>query len=341
MERKTTHKFNTQSIVCDVEHVIQKGVYQLLESFMDRYTMLEKTHDQLMRLPTIVDELKHRRSRLYDDAFDVDTDEEVYSPTPQVHDQLFQLTRKLEDMERKYETMMPILDKVLNKLNELSHPVQPPSADVSTIVKSCENEHVVIHVIEEPKLSDIVVKEEKREQEDQVVEESQDELIEEQEEPIEEEEEEPIEEEEQEEEEEEEEEQEQDEVAEEEPIEEEEEEEEQEQEQEQDEVAEEEPIEEEEEQEQDEDPADATECQAVAEEKESEEDVNSVETETKEPEAMSEEEEEDIFEIEIDDKAYCTNDEVNGFIWELTEDGEQGEKVGYFKEEEPFFYADE
>ena len=32
---------------------------------------------------------------------------------------------------------------------------------------------------------------------------------------------------------------------------------------------------------------------------------------------------------------------LNGFIWELTEDGEQGEKVGYFKKGEPFFYAEE
>ena len=47
------------------------------------------------------------------------------------------------------------------------------------------------------------------------------------------------------------------------------------------------------------------------------------------------------FEIEIDDVTYCTNDDENGFIWELTEEGEQGNKVGYFKEGEPFFYADE
>ena len=53
------------------------------------------------------------------------------------------------------------------------------------------------------------------------------------------------------------------------------------------------------------------------------------------------EEDEELFEIEIDDVTYCTNNDENGFIWELTEDGEQGDKVGYFKEGEPFFYADE
>jgi outer membrane biosynthesis protein TonB len=91
-------------------------------------------------------------------------------------------------------------------------------------------------------------------------------------------------------------------------------------------------------------------------EEEADEDENSVETETKEEEeeqaeseqeqAESEQEqaeseqEEELFEIDIDDITYCTNDEENGSIYEL-KDGDVGDKVGYFKEGEPFFYADE
>jgi hypothetical protein len=52
-------------------------------------------------------------------------------------------------------------------------------------------------------------------------------------------------------------------------------------------------------------------------------------------------EEEELTIITIDDVDYCTNDEENGFIWEVNEEGEQGEKIGYLKEGEPFFYADE
>ena len=67
--------------------------------------------------------------------------------------------------------------------------------------------------------------------------------------------------------------------------------------------------------------------------------VDEVETETEVSD--EEEEEEELVEIEIDDITYCTNDEENGVIYELTTDGEVGEKVGYLKEGEPFFYADE
>jgi len=45
--------------------------------------------------------------------------------------------------------------------------------------------------------------------------------------------------------------------------------------------------------------------------------------------------------ITIDDIDYCTNNEENGFIYEINDEGEQGDKVGYLKDYEPFFYADE
>jgi hypothetical protein len=47
---------------------------------------------------------------------------------------------------------------------------------------------------------------------------------------------------------------------------------------------------------------------------------------------------EDFVEIEIDDVTYCTNDDENGFIYKVDDDGTVGDKVGYIKEGEPIFY---
>ena len=71
--------------------------------------------------------------------------------------------------------------------------------------------------------------------------------------------------------------------------------------------------------------------------------MQSQETLARQPQAglTAEEAEEEFIEIDIDDITYCTNNEENGFIYELTEDGDVGEKVGYLKDGEPFFYADE
>ena len=66
-------------------------------------------------------------------------------------------------------------------------------------------------------------------------------------------------------------------------------------------------------------------------------DNDSVDTEKDKEEADDEEE---YTEIEIDDVTFCTNNEENGFIYELN-NGEVGNKVGYLKDGEPFFYADE
>jgi len=75
---------------------------------------------------------------------------------------------------------------------------------------------------------------------------------------------------------------------------------------------------------------------------EEEEEIKSVETETREDlidkEDEDEEDEEELFEIEIDDSTYCTNNENNGFIYELDKDGNVGKKVGYLKDGEPYFY---
>jgi hypothetical protein len=78
------------------------------------------------------------------------------------------------------------------------------------------------------------------------------------------------------------------------------------------------------------------------EEEEEEEEQEEEEEEVVVPVPTKVEEEDGELEIiTIDDIDYCTNNEENGFIWELNEDGEQGDKIGYLKDGEPFFYADE
>ena len=82
----------------------------------------------------------------------------------------------------------------------------------------------------------------------------------------------------------------------------------------------------------------------VASEADEHEVASEVETEASseaEEEKAEPEEEEEYIEIDIDDVTYCTNNEDNGFIYQLTEDGDVGDKVGYLKDGEPFFYADE
>jgi len=267
-------------------------------------------------------------------------------------------------MEKLYDNILPIMNKMFETVTNLTTEINElkkatitnqehslHNIEKSSIVKTCENENIKLNIIDDDVdsyTSTIVLNSlketpnndlddtsdvntevvEQEEQEDELVKEAEivrafieekDKQEEEEEEEVEEEQ---VEEEEQDEQEEQEEEQ----------VEEEQEEQEEEQVEEEQEEVKEEQVEEEEQQ------------------VEEEEEEQSVETEAKEEsESESEqedkpddkEEDEELFEIEIDDVTYCTNNDENGFIWELTDEGEQGEKIGYFKEGEPFFYKEE
>ena len=66
-------------------------------------------------------------------------------------------------------------------------------------------------------------------------------------------------------------------------------------------------------------------------------DENEEEEEEVEEEVKTDDEEEEVFEIEIDDVTYFATDEENGILYNVTSDGEVGNKVGIIKNGEPIF----
>ena len=63
-----------------------------------------------------------------------------------------------------------------------------------------------------------------------------------------------------------------------------------------------------------------------------------VESEAPESNEGGFEEEEEVFEIEIDDVSYFATNEENGPLYEVDEEGNPGNQIGYLKDGEPFFY---
>ena len=70
---------------------------------------------------------------------------------------------------------------------------------------------------------------------------------------------------------------------------------------------------------------------------EEEKEDDAVETENSSSDEKDEEEEQELIEIEIDGVTYCTENDENGFIYLIDEDGNVGEATGYLKDGEPFF----
>ena len=286
MNSSNNENFNTEPILSEINSVLQKGLKLLLNDYFDRYNLLETTHSQIMKLPSVVREL-NKVSINENDTNENDSNlfVTIEGLTQNiVKSQLQPLESRLDQMEQNINTIMPFLQTILSQIQELrKEPISKTTENIKLEIEEKED-------VEEEDVEQDVEEEEEEEQE-------------------------------QDEEEEEEEEQEQDEEEETDVEQDDTEEDETDGKEEVEEVSKEEQEEEEQEVEVDEEDSDEVETEASVEEEE--------------------EEEEELFEIEIDDVTYCTNNEENGFIYELTEDAEVGAKVGYLKEGEPFFYADE
>ena len=368
MTESKIESFNIEPLVFEIQNVIKNGLKVLLKDYIDRHDLLEKTHKQIMKLPSVMNEINKGGNSDSDSESDLEPgdDKSIFISISDmtrdlVKKEMSYVESKLDRIEKKYESISPLISKILDKLESINAEVkvlkETPRNNIKivqmdheksyisniikpSIVSACENENIKFEINEEeyeeseeedvnpplitcstitlPKSEPIEIKKEKEDtdddEDDDEDEDDEVEVVE----PVKVKKEvivikeEELEEEVDDEEEEAEEEEEVEELGQPVPV---------------DSVHEEEEVE-----------TEASDEDEEEDEVEEEEEVV-IPAPTKVDVEVVEEEELEI--ITIDDVDYCTNDLENGFIWELSEDGEQGNKIGYLKEGEPFFYADE
>jgi hypothetical protein len=346
MTESKIESFNIEPLVFEIQNVIKNGLKVMLKDYIDRHDLLEKTHKQIMKLPSVMNEI----NKGGDSDSDVEPGEDksnFISISDMTRDlvkkEMSYVESKLDRIEKKYESISPLISKILDKLESINAEVkvlkEKPRDNIKivqmdheksyisniikpSIVSACENENIKFEIdenddddeeddeeeeiIEPVKVKKEVIIIEDEELEEDVIEEEELE----------------------------------EDVIEEDVVE--------------DDVIEEDVIEavavvadikKEVEDEDEEEEEDEVETEASEDEEEEEEEEDEDEEEEEVVPAHTkvdvEEEEAELEIITIDDIDYCTNDLENGSIWELSEDGEQGDKIGYLKEGEPFFYADE
>ena len=374
MTESKIESFNIEPLVFEIQNVIKNGLKVLLKDYIDRHDLLEKTHKQIMKLPSVMNEINNG----YDsdsEADDIVQDKSMFVSISDmtrdlVKKEISHVESKLDRIEKKYESISPLISKILDKLESINDEVKVLKANprdnvkivqmdcekpyISNVIKpsivsACENENIKFEINEEeyeesdeddvnpalitcstitlPKSEPIEIKKEKEntdEEDDDDDDDDEVEVVE------------PVK------------------VKKEVIVIKEEvddelsvgEHEEEEAEEEEEEAEEEEEEAEEEEEEEEEELGQPAPVESVNEEDEVETEASDEEEEEEDEEVVTaptkvEEEEEELEIVTIDDIDYCTNNVENGFIWELSEDGEQGDKIGYLKEGEPFFYADE
>jgi len=289
MEKKNHMNFNTEKLVKQIDVVLKNGIYELLNGFMDRHDLLEKTHNKIMNLPSVKNELSRNNiASDYDCESDSDADSDADADSIDyikkkditVRESIRDMTVKI--VKNEVKSMKEKLSLIEQKMNDFNNVFQVILKEIN-VLKTQTKRNEVVDLTKT--FSEVKIKEEPTflEKENIKLKIEEQNVIDEEEEELEEEE--------------------------------------------LDEEEDEEELEEEDEDEE--------------EDEELEEDEKSIETENSEKKLELQEEEEELFEIEIGDINYYTNNEENGFIYQITSDDDIGEKIGYIKDGEPFFYEDE
>jgi hypothetical protein len=324
-----TIKFNTEPILSEIDNVIKNGLTKLLSEHLDRYELLEKTHQAIMCLPSVLNEMNHQyiidnsKTQFLEKEKEKEKEKEQEKKNEIDVKSIMLFTEELikTEVDKQYATIIPLFEKMLTKIEKLTNEVNELKSKNTKDIEiedPQEKENIKLEIDE--------LEEEEQEEQEETDDVEEEEVVD-----VEEEEVDDTEEEEQKE-------IEVDDVEEEEET---------------DDVE----VEEEQKEIEVDDVEVSTEEDVekqdvkIVEENENEDDVETeksesdaeidVEEEVNETQNVIEDAEDEYFEIDIDDTTYCTTDEENGFIYELTEDGDIGTKVGYLKDGEPFFYADE
>jgi hypothetical protein len=363
MNKENKLNFNTEPLLIELNNVIQNGVNNLLSDFISNYKLYEETHNCIMNLPCVKREISksietYKNDENSDDLPDlinISSDNEsnnecdthyIFYDNPDKPCDIYTRIPIQDDLDEELNDTILCMKKVTNQLlkekDDITALFQQEINSYKEIIEKCnieiaelknqlnsrivcdlttneeeiieikvekEKENIILHIEEETNdnvLEDTDDEEDSEEDEDDDVEEEEEldqeeEELDQEEEEVDQEEEEVVDEEDQEEEE----------------------------------------VVDEEDQEEEEDDVEEDDVEEVDEEVDEEEveteESDDNESKSEEQEAPSQVEEEELFEIEIDDVTYCTNDEENGFIYEIDKDGNVGDVIGHFKDSEPFF----
>jgi hypothetical protein len=349
MNKENKLHFNTEPLFIDLNNIIQTGVNNLLSDFITNYKLYEETHNCIMNLPSVKREIsksietyKNDENEDLPDLISISSDNEcdthyifydnaekpcdVYTRIPiqddsdeELNDTILCMKKVTNQLLKEKEEINALFQQEINSYKEI---IEKCNIEISYLKNQLTSSVIVPELTdnneEEETIENIDIKVEKENIVLHIEEESNNDVLDEEDNTDEDEED-------------------QDEEEDEDEDEEDQDEEEDEDEQDQD--------EEEDEEEEQEDDAVEEQYEEVGDVEEVDEDVveeqDEVETEeSDDAESKNDEEaaeEEELFEIEIDDVTYCTNDEENGFIYEIDKDGNVGDVIGHFKDSEPFF----
>jgi hypothetical protein len=106
MTESKIDSFNIEPLVFEIENVIKNGLKVMLKDYIERYDLLERTHKQIMKLPSVMNEIN--KSSDSDSDCDSEEDKPIFVSIADMTRDLVQkeisyVEDKLDRIEKKYE----------------------------------------------------------------------------------------------------------------------------------------------------------------------------------------------------------------------------------------------
>jgi len=131
MTESKIDSFNIEPLVFEIENVIKNGLKVMLKDYIERYDLLERTHKQIMKLPSVMNEIKKSSDSDSDSDSDCDSEEDkpIFVSIADMTRDLVQkeisyVEDKLDRIEKKYESISPLIGKILDKLESINDEVK-------------------------------------------------------------------------------------------------------------------------------------------------------------------------------------------------------------------------
>ena len=146
-----TIDFNTEPILSEIDKVIKNGLNELLSEHLNRYELLEKTHQAIMSLPSVLNELNQQPCNSYNSKPQF---QEKEKETDLKSNSIMLFTEDLikKELDKQYESIMSLFEKMLTKIENLSKEVNElkntNTKDILGLtVNEVEKENIKMYII--------------------------------------------------------------------------------------------------------------------------------------------------------------------------------------------------
>ena len=192
MTESKIESFNIEPLVFEIQNVIKNGLKVMLKDYIARHDLLEKTHKQIMKLPSVMNEINKGCESDSDSDPEAGDDKSMFISISDmtrdlVKKEMSHVESKLDRIEKKYESISPLISKILDKLESINAEVkvlkEKPRDNIKivqmdhdksyisniikpSIVSACENENIKFEIDENDDEEEIPKKKKKKVDED-------------------------------------------------------------------------------------------------------------------------------------------------------------------------------